>query len=170
VTDTFLEFIMRLVFTVLLAALISSCSSLSKVPSSPAYKPHNFELHESGHIVVQAQINEKPVYLVVDTGAGATVIDDKAAAFLGLNVIDENKGGAIGAGGAGITILASPGNRFVFAGTQSNDFKFHVMSLAHVVKALSTADRPISGVIGADWLDKHGAVIRYSDHTISATK
>ncbi len=74
------------------------------------------------------------------------------------------------AGDSGINIQSSPGNHFKFAGTESEDFTFRIMDLGHVVKALSSPAHPVVGVVGVDWLAKHGATIKYSDRTITATK
>ena len=44
------------------------------------------------------------------------------------------------------------------------------MDLGHVVRALAADGRPIIGVVGVDWLERHGATISYSERTISTTR
>lgn len=164
------EHIVRNSLVLLLMALLLACASVPGTAASPAYAPERLHLHQIGHLIVQAEINQKQVYLVVDTAAGKSVIDANEAVSLGVKVADEKLDGAIGAGGAGLKIELSRGNRFRIAGTDSDDFTFYVMDLNHVVNSLSTPERRISGVVGADWLDRHGAVISYSARTITATR
>ena len=125
-----------------------------------------FEVAASGHIIVPARINGHPVHLVIDTGAGATVIDRNAAEALDMRPSTEDGGSAIGAGGKNLAIQRSSGNTLQLAGTENDDLDLRIMDLAHVVEALSTPERMISGVIGFDWLDRHGVVIDYAARTL----
>lgn len=161
---------MRFFAVVLLTAMISACASVPKTSAIPAYAPVKFDLHQIGQPIVHAEINNKQVYLVLDTGAGATVIDADAVDALGIKVEDDVVGGSTGVGGNGLKTQLSHGNRFSFAGTHSDNFSFYIMDLKHVIDSLSTPERRISGVIGADWLDRHGAVINYPTRTVTATR
>lgn len=129
-----------------------------------------FEVATSGHLVVPARINGRDVHLVVDTGAGASIIDRTAAGALGVVAMDGEGGRAIGAGGKDIAIQRSTGNRVELAGTANDDVELRIMELGHVVEALSTPTRPIVGVIGFDWLDRHRVVIDYAQRTMTATR
>lgn len=125
-----------------------------------------FDLHASGHIVVPAEINGHRVHMVVDTGAGRTVVHADAAARLGLDGNGGEDQQAIGAGGAGLAIRSLPGQSFRLAATGDDAMTLYVMDLSHVVNALSTPERPIVGVVGADWLAAKRAVIDYGTRTL----
>ena len=127
------------------------------------------EFGPRGHLVVPARINGHEVFLVVDTGASATVIDSGVARSLGLSTDAQGATTDMGAGSAGIQVLSSPGNRFVLAGTVDDNFLLRILDLGHVVRALSHEGRPIAGVVGKDWLMRHGAVIDYARRSLHVT-
>ncbi len=159
--------------SVMLAAMLAAstpvmASTRDAAPSRQSVDPSGvaFEVAASGHIIVPARINGHPVHLVIDTGAGATVIDRNAAEALDMRPSAGDGGSAIGAGGKNLAIQRSGGNTLRLAGTENDDLDLRIMDLAHVVEALSTPGRAIAGVIGFDWLDRHGVVIDYATRTL----
>mgnify|MGYP000846946651 CR=1 FL=1 len=161
---------MRLVHSIVLGVSLLIAAAATQAMASPGAGAHPFELSSTGHIVVPAEINRRAVYLVVDTGAAASVIDAAAAESLGMTLAAGADAVATGAGGAGLRLQTSHGNQFRFAGTETSDFTFRIMDLGHVVRALAADGRPIIGVVGVDWLERHGATISYSERTISTTR
>ncbi len=154
--------------TMLAASMQVMASAQGAAQPRQAIDPRGvaFEVAASGHIIVPARINGHPVHLVIDTGAGATVIDRNAAGALDMRSSAGDGGIAIGAGGKDLAIQRSSGNTLQVAGTESDDLELRIMDLAHVVEALSTPEREIAGVIGFDWLDRHGVVIDYATRTL----
>lgn len=154
--------------TMLAASMPVIASPRDAAPPAQAVAPSGvaFEVAASGHIIVPARINGHPVPLVIDTGAGATVIDRNAAEALDMRPSARDGGSAIGAGGKNLAVQRSAGDTLQLAGTENDDLDLCVMDLAHVVEALSTPERAIAGIIGFDWLDRHGVVIDYATRTL----
>lgn len=161
---------MRPLLSLGLFAALTVAATAPIAMAEALYAPQPFTLAASGHIVVPARINGRPVHMVLDTGAGATVLDTAAAKALGL-ALQQGAGVGVGAGGAGSQLHRTDGQRFEFAGTNAEDFVFRTMDLGHVVRALAAHGQgEVVGVIGVDWLKKHGATIDYATQTVTATR
>lgn len=116
-----------------------------------------------GHFEIEARINDVPALLLIDTGASMTVIDEQSAQKLALPLeTAEEK-----AGGLGVTDLTiSQGvldhlkiDTFTLAQVET-----YVMNLSHVNRALEARNaRRADGIIGADILSNHAAMIDYCD-------
>ncbi|HCO68450.1 MAG TPA: acid protease, partial [Dysgonomonas sp.] len=117
----------------------------------------------TGHLYLTVQINNMDAVFILDTGAGATVIDDKRESKFELNtLITDNK--AVGVGGGNMALRQSIVNNFKIQDYNINDFKIHLMNLDHVNNALKRVGiEEIDGVIGADILLKGKAIIDYEN-------
>lgn len=77
---------------------------------------------------------------------------------------EESEEEATGAGGTNIQMQASDGNNFTFDTFKINDFNLLLMNLDHVNDAFESMGlEKIDGVIGADILTNHNAIIDYSN-------
>lgn len=118
--------------------------------------------HGDTHLTVDGQVNDVPGTFILDTGAGRTVIDRAAQSRF-----DEGRdaivgGQATGAGGSGLDISALPGNRLRIGDYRDDAFTVRFLALDHVNAAFSQrGEVPVDGVIGADILERGGAVIDY---------
>ncbi|MCD9007988.1 aspartyl protease family protein [Luteimonas sp. XNQY3] len=118
--------------------------------------------HGDSHLTVAARLNDVAGTFILDTGAGRTVIDRAAQSRF-----DEGRGvvaggQATGAGGTGLAISALPSNRLRIGDYRDDAFTVHFLALDHVNAAFSQrGETPVDGVIGADILERGGAVIDY---------
>jgi hypothetical protein len=116
----------------------------------------------TGHLgLAHAMVNGRAANLWLDTGAGQTVLDLKFARELGLSLTPDACRGA-GAGGGGLTVLATVVSQLTLAGFTEFDFRCVAMDLDHVNASLKQRGLPpIDGIIGADLLERREAVIDY---------
>src|SRR4051812_2813265 len=64
----------------------------------------------TGHLLIEASINDVAGVFILDTGASTTVVDEKNVELFRLNVVMEDAKGA-GAGGGGLTVYSSSDNK-----------------------------------------------------------
>jgi len=114
----------------------------------------------TGHLVIEAAINDVPGVFILDTGAGTTVVDEKNIELFRLNVVMENVKGA-GAGGGGLTVYSSADNKLSINEFHIFPFKLAAMSFEHVNTGLQDHGviDIIHGVLGADLLEEANAII-----------
>lgn len=124
-------------------------------------------LNGIGHFKVNARINGVKGNFIVDTGASHTVIDENSGEKFKLKF---SRGASKTAGGLGTSELQtrrSTGNKMEIKDFEIERFPLTALSLEHVNNALEKHGSPkIDGVIGADILKKHSAIIDYKGKAI----
>ncbi|MCF2876571.1 MULTISPECIES: retropepsin-like aspartic protease [unclassified Tenacibaculum] len=117
----------------------------------------------SGHLHIYGLLNGVKGNFILDTGAGATVIDKKNKEKFHMKAVKSEDEGT-GAGGTGLQMLASEKNNFRIGGLEMDELGLTLMSLDHVNKAFESMGlEEIDGVIGADILTNKKAIIDYSN-------
>lgn len=167
----------RLGFSVLVLLLTlfvcPSASSQEKAPTSPLglflkeknYVAIQLKKFATGHLYLTAKVNDSTAVFILDTGAGATLMEGGNAAKYNLSAA-ASANEAVGAGGSNLTLQETTLRSFEIADYVLSDFKIHLMNLDHVNKAFKQLGlAAIDGVIGADILTKGKAVIDY-EHLI----
>lgn len=115
----------------------------------------------SAHYLVHARIQGKEARLILDTGASTTCIDIKKANHF---EIDHEKSDilAAGAGSIGMATQISHKNKIQIGKWEDKHIGLVLFDLSHVNIALKEAgEETIDGILGADFLKKHRAVIDY---------
>lgn len=117
----------------------------------------------TGHLYLTAEVNGTTAIFVLDTGAGATVMEEKRDSKFNLTTYSsENK--AAGAGGSSLALKETSIRKFEIKDYVLRDFKIHLMNLDHINNAFKQVGLAgIDGVIGADILTKGKAVIDYEN-------
>jgi hypothetical protein len=117
----------------------------------------------SGHLHMEASLNGVEGRFILDTGAGATVLDEKKKARFSL-VTQKSKKVATGTGGGAIGMQVSAGNSLQIGPLEINNFSIYLMSLEHMNKAFETMKlEEIDGIIGSDILTSKRGVIDYTN-------
>ena len=113
----------------------------------------------SNHIYVEARINgEGPLWFILDTGAGVTVISRERAEEMGLQMEGKIEGRGAGEGSVDVSII--PGVSFELQGVELTNQT--VMAIA--LKALEPYEgRPIEGILGYDMISRFVLQIDYAD-------
>lgn len=138
---------------------------LGRFLSGQGYQPVELTRNKAGHLTITATVNNVEGLFILDTGAGCTIIDATSAGKLDLRLqTDEMKQKGAGAGGNKLQVTPSKGNSMVINDLVIKDHTLSVMNLEHVKAAYKELgiDDVFLGVIGADILDPHEAVIDYS--------
>lgn len=174
---------------VLLTITIIGCNTNSQnsaVSTSEILKTENFDLNKnllangyvavqitkaiSGHLHLYATINDVAGRFVLDTGAGATVLETARAEKFKLN-LKTTEELATGAGGAGMEMQENVANHIKIAALSIPDNTIYLMNLDHVNDAFTAMGMDkVDGVIGADILESQHAIIDYEDLTLYLKK
>jgi clan AA aspartic protease (TIGR02281 family) len=119
-----------------------------------------------GHFHTEGLLNDRPVSVLVDTGAGSTVFSLEIAREIGLSLTKLSIFGG-GAGAARLDIYSIEGARFLIGDTAPQVQSFMAMDLTHVNQAAAMrGSQSIDAVLGADVLEAHRAVIDYGSSSL----
>lgn len=116
----------------------------------------------SGHLRIKVLLNGVGGEFILDTGAGATVVETKRKDKFNLQTENSNASG-VGAGGTQ-TLQKATNNTLKLGSLTKNKFDVYLMNLDHVNQALTSMGlAEVDGVIGADILAKNKAIIDHSN-------
>ncbi len=115
----------------------------------------------TGHYMFYAKINGVNGKFILDTGASTSCIGIKESSHFSL-VSEDSLIKAAGAGAINMDTMISLKNSFAVKDWKTRDMDFVLFDLSHVNEALAQADeKAVHGIIGADFLKHHRAVIDY---------
>ena len=115
-----------------------------------------------GHLHVQGRFNDRPVTVLIDTGASETVIDEGFARAEGLDLKRSTRSGG-GAGTGRLPVHSVAGARLTVGDVEVAAGKLWVVDLGNVTAALARKGvAPPQVILGADVLSKRDAVIDYA--------
>jgi hypothetical protein len=135
--------------------------ALAEFLSMRGYASIPMERMQTGHFRVTAQSGAFPLQLVIDTGAGRTVMDRDVAAQLDVR-LREQGGRASGLGGSGQQVALGDLRNLNIGPVALGSMQVAFLDLSHINVGLRQAgQQPIHGVIGADFLLSHRAVLDY---------
>jgi hypothetical protein len=118
---------------------------------------------KTGHLYLDAAINGTKGVFILDTGAGATMIDIGKKVQFKLSA-KAGKKNASGAGAGSIYIEVAKDCRLQINKYSCTGIKLNLMDLSHVNKALLNEHAPqIDGIIGSDILSVAGGIIDYKN-------
>lgn len=124
-------------------------------------------IEEDGyHLMIEAQVNEQPVRLLVDTGASKTVFDKTRLKALVDEGAEENyeelEQLSTGLGTNSMQGQLAQLDSFKFGDVVIKDFPVVVLDMEHVNQSYEMlGDKGIDGVLGSDILKKYNAVIYF---------
>jgi len=115
----------------------------------------------STHYLVRAKIHNKEARLILDTGASTTCVDIKKAEHFDI-LHEKSNIMATGAGALGMETQVSHKNQLHIGSWKDTHVGVVLFNLSHINTALQEAgEDPVDGILGADFLKKHRAVIDY---------
>ena len=140
--------------------------SLPAFLESEGYRRVPLTRNGVGHFETGGTLAGQPVRVLIDTGAGATIVNLALAHELGLKLISEGHTG----GGAGGTKLETFKLEDVSLGldhTAPQPKALYAMDLSHVNAALALKGAtPVDVILGVDVFEKQAAVIDYGSSSL----
>ena len=145
-----------------LKALLDHTTALADLLSQHGFYRHPLVRNQVGHLQLVGVLHNAPVDILLDTGAASTVVDLSYCRAKGIPTRDTGKLGG-GAGGITLAIHALDGATLSLDGRPLRSDGIYAVDLTHVNEGLVTkgASR-VQGVLGADVLTYHQAVIDYA--------
>jgi hypothetical protein len=135
--------------------------SLSAFLQSNGYRQIPLTRNAVGHFETGGELSGRPVRVLVDTGAGSTVVSLSLAIELGLELISEGRTGG-GAGGTRLEIFKVANATLILDHAAPKPKALYAMDLSHVNAALALKHAsPVDVILGADVFEKQSAVIDY---------
>ncbi|MEM7243937.1 MAG: retropepsin-like aspartic protease [Acidobacteriota bacterium] len=133
---------------------------LQRFARAHGYQAIELERMATGHLLLEVSINDDtPRRFVCDTGSNATVVFPALAKELGLasQALETTAGGL---GGAEMELRLTVADSMTISGVRFEEPELLVLDLSSInMQFESVGERPIEGILGADWLDLHEAVI-----------
>lgn len=121
---------------------------------------------KTGHYKMDARLNGIRGSFILDTGASSSCVDVAGIEYFNLTSEDSDVKAA-GAGATNMETFAAHGNSFKLGSKKVSDMSFVVFDLQHVNEALEQVEEDhIQGIIGADFLKSHRAVIDYGRNAL----
>ena len=123
----------------------------------------------AGLLLISVVVNDVTGLFILDTGAGLSIIDSTYIERFNLTLINEDTSySGAGAGGQGLKVIPTTGNKVAIGNYTLNDISLTTMSLEHGIEALAQlgAQEEIFGIIGVDILKPANAIIDYSSMTL----
>lgn len=119
-----------------------------------------------GHFHTDGFLNDRPVSILVDTGASSTVFSFDVARELNLALTKSTMSGG-GAGAARLDVHHIRDARFLVGDFSPTAGELMTMDLSHVNTALALrGSARIDAILGADVLEAHRAVIDYGSSSL----
>ena len=121
---------------------------------------------KTGHYKLPVTVNHVPGMFILDTGASTSCIGfDGIPGFLLKSETSEIK--ASGAGAVNMDTKISRRNLLSVGEKRFKDVDFVLFDLSHINEALGQVkEAPVHGILGADLLKKHKAVIDYGRNAL----
>jgi len=143
-------------------ALMDHVTALAEFLSQHGFRRHTLIRNQIGQLQLVGLLQGAPVDILVDTGAASTVVDLSYCRAKGIPTRDTGKLGG-GAGGITLAIHALDGAMLSLDGYPLRSDGIYAVDLTHVNEGLVMKGAArVQGVLGADVLTYHQAVIDYA--------
>jgi hypothetical protein len=119
-----------------------------------------------GHLETGGVLSDRPVRILIDTGAASTVVSLALARELGLKLTALGRQGG-GAGGASLDIFRLEENSLRLDHATPKPKALYAMDLSHVNAALAfKGATPVEVILGVDVFERQAAVIDYGSSSL----
>ena len=142
---------------------MKKAESLMDFLTSEGYISVQMKRSVAGHFEIDAEVENHSVLLLVDTGAGKTVLHTGTAESLGITMGNSVEcGGGIGTTQAAMSTAVL--KMFQIGSLQIESFPMYIMDFSHVISGIKAqGGRKVDGVLGADILGQRSAIIDYGE-------
>ncbi|GAB3528381.1 hypothetical protein GCM10027443_06180 [Pontibacter brevis] len=145
------------------ASLATNISLDELLTQHQEYERIQLKRMPSGHLQMQVFLNGVRGNFILDTGAGATILEEKRKSAFHLTSRKSNKV-VTGTGGGAMGMQLSVGNKMEIGQLEIENSPIYLVSLEHVNKAFQNMKlEEVDGIIGADILSAKRGVIDYTN-------
>jgi hypothetical protein len=137
-------------------------TALAELLARYGFYQHALVRNQVGHLQLIGSLQDSPISILLDTGAASTVVD---LSYCRTEHIATRDTGRLGGGAGGITLAihALDGAILSLDGHPLRSDGIYAVDLAHVNQGLiAKGASRVQGVLGADILTYHRAVIDYA--------
>jgi len=143
---------------------------LKKILTKKKYIKIKLKKIATNHLELKAKINGVKGRFILDTGASNSCVGLKSIEHFNLET-EESDTKAAGAGATDMETLISTNNQLKIDKWQTNTFNLVLFDLSHVNTALLQHNaKEVTGIIGADILQKGKAIIDYNKNVLYLKK
>lgn len=121
---------------------------------------------EDNIIFVTLNINGQDAWFIVDTGAGISIIDRKQAEAFRFRYYPEKGSGKIHSVGGHSEVSLTSHISVSYKEVSLTRTKFYASDIDALNRFLAKRGKEILGIVGADFLQRHQAVIDYGENMI----
>lgn len=152
---------------------MESTDTMDRYLNDRGYRPVALSRTAVGHLQTVGSINGQDAWLLIDTGASATIVDRQSAARLEL-VPTPTPHTATGQGECGLSesaVDSASVDELALGTVRLQEVEAKVLDLSSVNGRLEEAGaNRIDGILGADLLEEHGAIIRFAERRLYLRK
>jgi hypothetical protein len=144
-------------------------SAMAELLSSHGFRRFGMSRTGVGHLLLAGRIDDRPIDIVLDTGAGKTFVELGYCRSEGIAVTDTGQPAAPAAGGGNtVSNVHTLGDvRLTLDGMAVRSDGVFAIDMTHTNQKLAMRGvEPIRAVIGQDVLRYHSAVIDYATLTL----
>ena len=140
--------------------------SLSQFLECEGYRQVPLTRNGAGHFVTGGSLAGRPILVLIDTGANATIVSLPLARDLGLSLISEGHTGG-GAGGTKLETFKLEAASLTLDHVVPHPKALYAMDLNHVNAALALKGAPpVDVILGVDVFERQAAVIDYGSSSL----
>ena len=137
-------------------------TALAELLSQHGFRRHTLVRNQVGHLQLVGLLQNAPVDILLDTGAASTVVDLSYCRAKSISTRDTGRLGG-GAGGISLAIHVLDGATLSLDDYPLRSDGIYAVDLTHVNQGLvAKGASRVHGVLGADVLTYHRAVIDYA--------
>lgn len=138
-------------------------------PNKNYYKI-KFSILKTQHLLIKGKLNNSKASFILDTGASNSCLGLEAIKTFSLNP-EFSAIKAAGAGATGMETQIANNSLLQLSYFKNPEMSWVLLDLSHVNFALASfKTKPVDGIIGADILIKHQAIIDYSSQYLYLKK
>ena len=158
------QFIPNMFMALILSAITTTTATGNNLfTDSTATKTTNHvNLFKAGnYLMLKCQLNGKPAYFLIDTGASFTVLNSKSAKSFGFDVLERKGLQTTGFGGSTSAIQITIGADIEFKNKKLS-MGFLAQDLTKMIRLIqSSPNIRIAGIIGTDLLKRYGCRVDF---------
>jgi hypothetical protein len=139
-------------------------SEIAELLSRHGFRRFTMSRTGVGHLLLAGHLDDRPIDIVLDTGAGKTFVELSYCRSEGIALIDTGQSGAPAAGSGAVSNVHTLGDvRLTLDGLPVRSDGVFAIDMTHTNQKLAMRGfDPIRAVIGQDVLRYHQAVIDYA--------